>query len=253
MIPADQCQPLSLAGVNIEKDRAYVSVTIDELILGSDRRLWTSFNPIVFVVTRLIYDGRLVAVPTILGPTLLSGHSMVRDKRVAGPYPYRGGPISVAIGLYYTPHQDYVHRLVRMLERLSAEMGQAADIESFSTIGDLLIEGLETVMNVDNTKLLASAQVELHETEPKGPGSSFALLLGAKDVPDEKFRVVDKRLHILGDAGELAPYDEDHYLLYSVTASDRRDDVSELPFYPLVVPAQPGVNTVPPCRTATMA
>ena len=106
------------------------------------------------------------------------------------------------------------------------------------SLGDPLIEGLDAIVSTGETELVVGAKIELSPLEPAGLQTSFFMLTaGAAALSLPKFHVVDRGLRVLNNRGELEPYDGADYMLCSVSAKDRRDDISKLPFAPLAIRA----------------
>ena len=241
VIPPEQCLPPGSAGANIEKDRDYISISINDLLLAEARNFWNTYSPMVLVNTGFVYDGKRITVPAVIGPNLLSqaGQKLpqgivLHDTTVAGPYPYRGGSVAISMVLYRVRQKDYAHGLLQLVEGVASAIGASADMGLLSKVGGTLIEGLETFLGLGETEPLAGHRIELSSLKPSGFRTSFsALIAGASGLDIRNLRVVEGRLRVAADDGELRPCDAADYVLYSVTASRTRQDESTLPFYSL--------------------
>ena len=121
----------------IVRDRAYFKLYINELFLAEGRNWWATYDPVVLVITEFVYDKGRISVPMIVGPNMIQQkmgslpHGVVlHDTRVAGPYPFRGGPVAVTVILYKVKHHDYARSLLRFVESVSSAVGVPADLDA---------------------------------------------------------------------------------------------------------------------------
>src|SRR4051812_39529187 len=98
-IPPANCLPPGTSGAVIEKDKCYLTLTVNELFLSPARRWWTKYQPMVVFATTFIQGNTTVTVPAVVGPSLLDQGKklpqglLLNDIEVAGPIPYRGGSL----------------------------------------------------------------------------------------------------------------------------------------------------------------
>ena len=240
-IPPAQCLPAGSAGADIGKDRDYFMVTINELFLSNARRGWATYDPMVLVTTSFLYGDKRISVPSVVGPGLLAqaGQSLpqglvLQDTTVAGPYPYRGGPVAIALAFYRLRNQDYAKGLLDLVEGVASAVGPAADMGILAKVGGPLLDGLNKLLGMGETEPIAGHRIELSPVKPGGFRTCFSALIdGDEDLSVPRLRVDSGRL--LTAAGGAAPkrYGDSDYVLYSVSASDRRDDEATLPVYAL--------------------
>ncbi len=91
----------------LARDASYLTVKLNQLRLASGRKWWVEVEPMALVVTELTYDGGAIAIPFVVGPSMIKqyGHDAPKgmlfdDTTVAGPYPYKGGRIALTTILY---------------------------------------------------------------------------------------------------------------------------------------------------------
>src|SRR4051794_37071129 len=100
-IPHEQCIPLEGVGKEIIADQSYFTVVVNELFIAIGRQLWATYDPMVLVTIEYMYGGTSLAVPVVIGPGTIKRPTeqhiphgiVINDIRVAGPHPYRGGPV----------------------------------------------------------------------------------------------------------------------------------------------------------------
>ena len=240
-IPPDQCVPLGSVGVNILKDRDYFGVTINELFLSNARVGWATYDPMVVATTNFLYNDKRISVPSIVGPTLLEQKGrkvpqgvLLQDTTVAGPYPYRGGPVAISLAFYRMRHRDYAKDLLRLVESVSTAVGPAADMGLLSKVGGALIGGLDDLLGMGETEPIAGHRIELSPLGPGGFRTCYSALIEGHDSPSlPSMRVEGGRLKTSNESSTPERYAAANYILYSLSRTDRRDDERALPFFSL--------------------
>jgi hypothetical protein len=95
-IPSANVSDLDALTLTLNKDESYSEVVVKEMYLVFDREWFKVYQPVVLVSSTFIYDKGIKEVPFVVGPSQL-GKSieaprglLIKNARVAGPYPYRG-------------------------------------------------------------------------------------------------------------------------------------------------------------------
>lgn len=171
----------------ILKDQAYLTFTINELFLCNARKGWTEYQPMVVAATSFIHGNHVVTVPAVVGPSLLAQPGqqlpqglLLNDIVVAGPNPYRGGPLTVNILLYRVKHTDHASDLLRLVEGVSKAIGPSADFGLLSKIGATLLESLEKLAGLSDTEPVMAQRFSLSPVGPAGFKTFYAALIGAE-------------------------------------------------------------------------
>lgn len=237
-IPPTQCMPAGVVGREIVRDRAYFKLYINELFLAEGRSWWATYDPVVLVITEFVYDKGRISVPMIVGPSMIQQkmgslpHGVVlHDTRVAGPYPFRGGPVAVTVILYKVKHHDYARGLLRFVEGVSSAVGVPADLGTLTKVGGAILDGFETLLDLGDTVPVAGHRIEIETSTMRGFVSSFSALISEGGVDVSRLRVQDGRLQVVGPNGDAKKYDAVDYVLYSIVGSDRHGEERTLPFY----------------------
>jgi hypothetical protein len=240
-VPSKRCLPVGTVGADIEPDDSYVTIDVNELFLSKSRQLWVVNNPMVVVTTSFIYGGTYVSVPAIVGPDRLAKlgeqaprGTVIHDTTVAGPYPYRGGSVAISVVLYRVPQGNYLDDMLQMVEGISSAMGASTDFGMLGKLGPSLLKGLEKLCGVGGAIPIAGHRIELSPTKPSGFRTCFAALItNTKDLATQDLWVDKARLRVTDSKGNLVPFEDADFVLYSVNATPRRDDISTLPFFTL--------------------
>jgi hypothetical protein len=237
-IPPTQCMPAGVVGREIVRDRAYFKLYVNELFLAKGRSWFAAYDPVVLVITEFVYDKGRLSVPMIVGPNMIQQkmgslpHGFVlHDTRVAGPYPFRGGPVAVTVILYKVKHHDYARRLLRLVEGVSSAVGVPADLGTLTKVGGAILDGFEALLDLGDTVPVAGHRVEIETSTMRGFVSSFSALISEGGVDVSRLRVQDGRLQLAGPNGDGKKYDAADYVLYSIVGSDRHGEERTLPFY----------------------
>jgi hypothetical protein len=240
-IPNSRCIPPGSSGIDILKGEQYFNVTVNELFLDRSRFGLATYVPMVIATVSFLYGGKRISVPTIVGPGLLQSNGqtlpqgiLLQDTTVAGPYPYRGGPVAISLVFYRLRHRDYARELLRLVEGVSSAIGPAADLGLLAKVGGALIGGLNDLLGMGETEPIAGHRIELSPLKPGGFRTCFSALIDAQDRASmDRLHVDNGRLRLLRSDGSSAKYEDANYILYSIEARDRRDDETSLAFYSL--------------------
>ncbi|MDB5378378.1 MAG: hypothetical protein JWR00_2824 [Rubritepida sp.] len=239
-LPPGQCLPPGSADAEIPRDAAYFTLRVNELHLAQGRELWATYDPMVMIASTFIHGTERITVPFVVGPSLLKEHAtvgvphgvLVQDTTVAGPYPNRGGSISIGIVLYRVKRDDYARKLLQVVEGVSAAIGPAADMAVLSKVGGPMIDGLEALLGLGATVPVAGHRIEYDTMMQGGLRSWYAALIDAPHVDTKSLRVDRGRLtRAEGDGWQ--PVRDADYVLYSLSGHPRREDERTLPFYAL--------------------
>jgi hypothetical protein len=240
IIPSNRCLPAGSAGVNVQKDKCYLTLTVNELFLSKARKWWVEYQPMVLFATSFVQGSTTVSLPAVVGPSLLAQPGqqlpqgmLLNDLEVAGPIPYRGGPIIINVLLYRLKHSDHARDLLQMVEGVSKAIGPAGDLGMLSKMGSTLLDGLGRLLGLGGTEPIMGQRFSLSPVGPGGIKTFYAALIdpGTRTTPDT-LSVNQGRLQV-ANGSDTTPFISDDYVLYSLLSSLRRTDESTLPFYPL--------------------
>ncbi|MFG6100963.1 hypothetical protein U2F10_01840 [Leptothoe sp. EHU-05/26/07-4] len=232
---------LSLSADGALKQNArYFQVRINELHLSKTREWFTTYQPFVFVVSEFIYDNKIETVPFIVGPSLIEKHGqpapqgmIFANTRVAGLHPYRGGKLNLSILLCRIKNKNYVKELLQLTENAASVLDFSTALTSYLKIGNVLLDGIESLFNLGDTKSLIGLRQEFDPDagDNMQPGY-FALI----DTPEAQFNsnhfwVRNNQLLYGMTSASAKPFREADYVLYSLVQTSERQDVALLPFY----------------------
>lgn len=241
-IPSERTDRSAELGQPFKKDQHYFQVRVNEMFLARDRQWFTSYDPLVFVVSEFLYDKAVQAVPFVVGPSLLEQYKqelpegmVFENIRVAGLHPYKGGRLNLAVVLYQTKRQNYAHELLAMIERTAGVLDFSTALSSYLKVATAVLDGIEDLFRLGDTVPLIgmSTQIDPDAGDVLAPG--YFVLINAPEgrVDASQFWVSQNRL-LIGDTLQTAqPYGGADYVLYSIAQTERRSEEETLPFYPL--------------------
>ncbi|MDI7865294.1 hypothetical protein MRS76_25705 [Rhizobiaceae bacterium n13] len=238
--PPDHCLPTGSIGQEIVKDNDYFSILVNELFLAQDRQWWATYDPVVLVISEFIYDKDKIVVPKIVGPSMIESQFgklplglVLNDTCVVGPYPFRGGRISISVVLYRVRHASYARELLRLVEQISGAIGVPADAGTLSKVGGMILDGMESLMGLGDTEPVVGHRIELDGNRLQGLRSSSTVLSTA-EASDLPSLWVDAGRLRTGKVGEgTSSFTSADYVLYTVQKHESRGEERSLPFYEL--------------------
>ncbi len=220
----------------------YFQISINDIYLKYSRRWFREYVPLVIVISEFKFKGKQVIIPFITGPTNfkdLVGEDITEgmkfsNTQVVSLRPYNGGRIKLTVLLCKVVKRDYLKEILGFLEKTS-DLVSLAGISSYLEVAQAMLEGVQSVLDSGKASPIAS----IHEEFDSATGvdflpNYFALLEPIETkINKEKLYVRDSDL-VYGENKEKAkPFRETSFVLYSITQTDKREDLDSLPFYPL--------------------
>lgn len=238
VLPQEESQ--SSGAPRIKRNREYFAVWLNELFLSQSGRWWVEFDPMVFVATEFEYDKSRIVVPFVVGPALIAKATkdevpkgmVIRNTRVAGPYPFRGSTVALTVMLYQVKRTDYSRKLLQVVEGVSGALDFASSLGSFNKVAASVMDGVEVLLGLGDTQAVMGQRTEFDSSDFSRNNRA---ILNSQAFPEagKAFGVTDKRL-VYGAAGSAgSDFRDSDYVLYSIHGDADRDDDRELPFYRL--------------------
>ena len=216
----------------------YLSVDVDQIFLRDGREWLSTYQPLVWVMSELAYDGAMQNVPFVVGAPMLADtgyklpEGMLFTKtRVAGPHPYKGAGLNLTVILYKVETKNYGREILNLTQAVMGSLNFATGLLSYVNVANTLFDGVEALVGRDTTMPVVGSR---HEFESGGGFTcNHHALIDAADVDPTGLWVKNGTLMVGADAGELKPYRKSDFVLYSVKQSAERDDLELLPTAPL--------------------
>jgi hypothetical protein len=149
---------------------------------------------------------------------------LVINKRLLGPIPYRGGRLTLDIGLYSVKTADLLAPYLGLLQEMSAQAGVAYVTAALPFV-PLLKKGIDLITgNANDSTLEIGLSTEMEKPEM----SWYLVMAGPKaDVRAEGLTVDPTDSRLLDSEGK--PYLKYPYMLFRVSASLQRADWFQIP------------------------
>lgn len=226
------------AGLALEPlvaDQSYFTVQVNELFLYERRKWWETYIPTVWTSVQFAYDSTTRAVPYLIGPSMLTGNDLgapegmlYRNTRVAGPHPYKGGPVTVSLVLNRVTKDNYADRVVSIVESTAAAFSVATTLAPYLAVAQSVTRGLEVLLDMGSEPVMGVRDTISADVPAASDFATGYYALLDKAIPPERLWVRDGELHTGPDRADTRPVRDRSFLLYSVTALPRRNDVLQL-------------------------
>jgi len=242
VIPRDHVDGGNAVGPPFERDEHYFQVEVNEMFLTYRRQWFSAYDPMVMVISEFTYAKERKSVPFVVGPSLIkatveeSGKKLPNgmlftNTRVAGIHPYRGDGLTLSVVLYRLRVEDYIRKLMKVIETAAGALSFGTALGAYLKIGDVILDGVDSLFDLG-----AIDPIVGHRQEFKhgfGPGY-FALI----DMPEDRMRdytfwVREDQLLAGPTLATAQSFRDADYVLYSIKQTPERDDLDLLPVYPL--------------------
>jgi uncharacterized protein YeeX (DUF496 family) len=225
-----------------ERHKHYFEVVVNEMYLSYERKWFKTYDPLVFVTSGFLYKGEMVEIPFLVGPQMLKSKmgseatGMIFDNTlVAGLHPYRGGNFTIHIMLGRMVTNNYLKKVISILEDASGTYpgAFAKAIEPYIKVAKVIIKGLEDLFDSKDIESIMGHSNSFQTSSDNNFKPGFFALINKdeNEVNPDEFFVIDKKLHHGSSMETAKPYREEDYVLYSIVSSIERNDIEMLPFY----------------------
>jgi hypothetical protein len=227
---ADDHVTEAASGASIDNGRAYFVLRLTEMYLGTSRTLWRKAYPLVHGLTS--YNGR--EEHNVAGPGQLQeigggnfDRLIVLNSRLAGPTPFKGGDLSLLVGLWSVAGDDAAKALVTTVGAVSGLIGAAGP--PIAQIVDVVKSSVENILNLDQTVLRLGVNDTFYSDNPLRAG--FYIGIGAPAAKVDVSRLWLRAGHLVAgnDPIVATPYTEHDYFVVQVERREVRDDWPALP------------------------
>jgi hypothetical protein len=241
IIPPENIFPKLKIPGPFARHKQYFEVTVNQMYLTYNRQWFKTWEPVVFVATRFLYDGNYQEVPFVVGEKMMEGKintpqgMIFENTKVAGLHPYRGGNFSITVVLCRALQNNYLKKVLNLIEDASKTYlgGFGTSVLPYVKIAKVVLDSYEDLVDSRDVEPLIGRRITFNPDTEEGfnPGY-FALINEPEEETDpSEFYVINGNLH-LGKSKESAePYRKDDYVLYSILAANQRSDVEVLPYY----------------------
>lgn len=218
------------SGEAIEADQSYFFVRLTEMYLGRSRTLWRKFYPLVHGFTSYgAIEDHAIAGPGQLQE--VGGGNLDRvltlNARLAGPVPFKGGDVSLLVGLWSVPGDDSAKALVATVAAVAGLAGAAAG--PIAQVADVVKAGVDSIFGLSTSALRLGVRDTFFPDNPLKAGYYVGIGAVAGSVDLSRLWLRDGKLVQGNDPLVARPYEENDYFVVQVERRDVRDDWPALP------------------------
>jgi len=141
-------------------DESYFRISLSEMFLRDRREYWNEYLPFAVLVGEFSFDDEWRSVPIFVGKDLLKsiekfieGHYVeYKNATVLGPLPYKGGGISLFLGLCRLRSSDLAEGMLGII----GDVAHSFDVVGLSRYLDIaapLGRGIEKIMGMKDVEL----------------------------------------------------------------------------------------------------
>jgi hypothetical protein len=214
----------------IEANGCYVELYVDSLRLKRARKFATQFHGIVYSFVTLSREGEgnaeLAAISKPEKLAALSKESLDKvitvSKRMMGAVPWRGGVLTIELGLFSVKAGNLLAPLVDFVAQVSSEAG-VSFVGKVKPFLPLITKGMDLIAGqADNTVLEVAIDTTLKPTHT----GAFAIIAAPKtELEGKKLTIdpVDRKLLLNGKPLERA------FCVFSIRRRLQKEDFGEIP------------------------
>lgn len=241
-IPLENVEPKLRIPGPFERHKQYFEVRINQLYLTYQRKWFQTWEPVVFISSRFLYDGKYQDVPFFVGQNMKDGKKentpdgmIFENTKVAGLHPYRGGTFGVTVVLGRARINNYLKKVLNIIESSSKTYleGFGSAVLPYVNVAKVVLDSYEDLIDSKDVEPLIGHQVAFNPDIQEGFSPGFFALINEPeaDVNPSDFYVINNDLYYGKSREEASPYRKDDYVLYSILATDNRSDIEVLPYY----------------------
>jgi hypothetical protein len=216
-------------GKTIEPDQCYVELYLESLRLARARKFATHFHGVVYSFVTLSREGeekaKLAAISRPEKLVELDAGSLDRviivSKQMMGPTPFRGGPVSLELGLFSVKSGNLLTPLLDYVTRVSSTAG-ISYVTAIKPFIPLITEGMDLIAGQQqDTALEVGIDTDLTLTR-----GCVAAIIDRPDKSIDKSKLsLDDDRKLLLDGGTL----DCGYAVFSLRPTTEKSDYGEIP------------------------
>lgn len=227
--------------VLFEPSQHYFTVRVNEMYLQYQREWFKEFEPTVVCITNYIYGGEEIEKPFIVGRNLIEANMkkaadgvVFRNTRVAGVHPYAGGRMVVSMVLCKSLIKNYLSQSLEFIQDVSGVFSEniASLLGNYMKIAKIVIGGVDKLLDSKELDPMFGFRMEFDRdaSDRFSPGY-FVVIKSEKQYDPSKFYVKENSLCFGTSFDDLKPFTDEEYILFSITCSPERTDLTTLPYF----------------------
>lgn len=237
-IPVERTDEEDCFPEEFDDKRHYFMLSVNEMFLSYDRLWYQQFSPMVFSVCKFNYNGGIMEIPYVIGPSNLEKYEkplpegmLFLNTPVVGVHPWRGGNVSVSLILCRVKRQNNAETLLNVVEDLSNSLDFAAGLSTYTKIGRVVLNGFDSLLGFQQTSPLLGINNNFGQASGNTFRPGYHVLIHADNLDEDKFWVKENRLHYGNDLDSADHYRDNDFILLKIGISENRDDEESLAYY----------------------
>ena len=217
-------------GKLIPKNEAYYVVRMKEMYLKTTRKYWRRLYPMLHA----FIEDDFSETHAVVGPGQLKelgeknlDRIVNLNQRLSGPTVFRGGDVSVLVGLYSVPGEDASKALVDTVSTV-ANLGGFALNQSIQ-IANVVKAGIENIVGLNEARLELGIRDSFFQNNPLQSGYYVGINGPETQINLERIWLKDGRLIEGDDPFNALPFEKYDYMVLEVEHVLERDDWPGIP------------------------
>lgn len=214
----------------IEPNSGYVSIFLRSMRIVNVRKGWNKFYPVVHsCITLPRIDGQRGEFQVVTSPSRLAeldashlDRVISLNHRLLGPTPFRGGDLSIELGLFSVKSSDLAKPFLGVLEEMALSAGVA-----FVSVAKPFIEPLKKGIDLLTGCSDLDLEIGLATTLDKPTSGTFFVMRAERQALKSVDLKLADDLKLVDSSNE--PVRDYPYFVFSIEFSDRRDDWYSIP------------------------
>jgi hypothetical protein len=209
----------------------YFDVTVNSMRLDYARQWNKSFDPMVLAVTEFSYAGEDRTMPFVVGPSLVQGAQhgvppgmVFSNTVVASTHPYNGG-LAVTVILYRMERDDFVKRVLGVIEKTCAAVDLSTTLSTYVKIGEAVLDGVETLLGYQQMQPLLGYRIEFEDKLQPG-----TFVVTPAKLAESQLWLMDGELRQGADSASATAVQATSYVTYTVGMAEPTD-LETLPWF----------------------
>jgi hypothetical protein len=237
-VPDDHVLVDGYQATPFEVGRHYFTVRANSIGLRNNRQWFTTWQPMLVAMTEFRYGTEEVSVPFVIGPATLSQRAnaeiplatVYAATKLAGTHPYIGDRVAVTVLLFRVKDGDYVQQILGVVDKMAAAFDYSMLLTPYLRLTEAVIDGIDSILGIKDTATVLGHRIEYNPNTGDifRPGY-YALTASAMDSAALWVRD-DHLLRVGPDAASAQPVIDD-FVLYSITGTDKRNDIESMPWF----------------------
>jgi hypothetical protein len=232
-MPPSRIFPQTNMGAELKPNESYFELRINQLYLPYDRQWFSTYEPTVLATSGFSYGDSEAGLPFLVSPSLIDTGkptplgTVLSDTLIAGPAPYRGDGLTLAVILYASQKDNYLRKLLDVLGKTAGALDLSGSLQIYAKIANVVVDGIDEL-----TPSLRAVLAYRKQFRPVKAGY-FALIgtTGVKIDPNQLW-VVNGQLLYGVDREKAQAFQSAEYVLYSINAVNR-ENFQNLPIFPV--------------------